>query len=85
MNGENIQSIIVVKVELELGRKIADSPTNDTVANGSSYRYLASVKDHEPDMIYLREPTKPDAGVIATRPVTAPEQKPTTDHLRSIR
>jgi hypothetical protein len=36
MNGENIQSIIVVKEELELGRKIADSPTNDTEANSSS-------------------------------------------------
>jgi len=36
MNGENIQSIIVVKVKLELGRKIANSPTHDTEANGGS-------------------------------------------------
>ena len=36
MNGENIQSIIVVKEELELGRKITNSPADDTEANGSS-------------------------------------------------
>lgn len=32
-----------------------------------------------------RAPTYPLAGVIATRPATAPEQKPTADHLRSRR
>jgi hypothetical protein len=36
MNGENIQSIIVVKNELDLGRKIADSPPNNTEGNGGS-------------------------------------------------
>jgi hypothetical protein len=36
MNGENIQSIIVVKEELELSRKIADSRTHDTKGNGGS-------------------------------------------------
>lgn len=30
-------------------------------------------------------PTKPAAGVIATRPAIAPVQKPTTDHFRSSR
>lgn len=34
VNGENIQSIIVAKVELDLCRKIADGPTHDTEANG---------------------------------------------------
>jgi hypothetical protein len=36
MNGENIQSIIVVEEELKLGCKIADSPADDTEANGGS-------------------------------------------------
>jgi hypothetical protein len=36
MNGENIQSIIVVKEELKLGCKIANSPADDTEANGGS-------------------------------------------------
>ena len=36
MNGENIQSVIVVKEELELSRKIADSPTYDAKRNSSS-------------------------------------------------
>ena len=30
-------------------------------------------------------PMKPAAGVMATRPAIAPVQKPTTDHLRSMR
>jgi len=30
-------------------------------------------------------PTKPAAGVMATRPAIAPVQNPTTDHLRSSR
>jgi hypothetical protein len=36
MNGENIQSIIVVEEELDLGRKIANSPPNHTEGNGGS-------------------------------------------------
>jgi hypothetical protein len=36
MNGENIQSIIVIKKELKLGCKIADSPADNTEANGGS-------------------------------------------------
>jgi hypothetical protein len=36
MNGENIQSIIVIKEELNLGCKIADGPADDTEANGGS-------------------------------------------------
>lgn len=35
--------------------------------------------------VYLRVPTKPEAGVIATSPEIAPEQKPTALHLRSMR
>jgi hypothetical protein len=57
MNGENIQSIIIVKEKLELGRKIADSPTNDTEGNGGSWEHLVLVRDHEPDKRYLRAPT----------------------------
>ena len=34
---------------------------------------------------YPREPTKPDPGVIATRPAIAPEQNPTADHFLSMR
>jgi hypothetical protein len=33
----------------------------------------------------LRAPTKPEAGVMATKPEMAPEQNPTADHFRSIR
>jgi hypothetical protein len=36
MNSENIQSIIVIKDELELGCKIADGPADNTEANGGS-------------------------------------------------
>jgi hypothetical protein len=36
VNGENIQSIIVVKEEFKLRCKIADSPADDTEANGGS-------------------------------------------------
>jgi len=57
MNGENIQSVIVVKEELELGRKIADSPTHNTEANGGSWEHLVLVRNHETDKRYLREPT----------------------------
>ena len=35
--------------------------------------------------MYTRAPTKPDPGVIATRPATAPEQNPTADHLFATR
>jgi hypothetical protein len=36
MDGKNIQSIIVMEDELELGCKIADRPTDDAEANGGS-------------------------------------------------
>ena len=57
MNGENIQSIIVVKEELKLGCEIADGPADNTEANGGSYKNITLVRNHEPDMIYVREPT----------------------------
>lgn len=31
----------------------------------------------------VRDPTNPEPGVIATKPATAPEQKPTADHFLS--
>jgi len=36
MNGKNIESIIVVKEELKLGCKIANSPADNAEANGGS-------------------------------------------------
>jgi hypothetical protein len=36
-------------------------------------------------MNYIRDPTKPEPGVMATRPAMAPEQNPTALHFLSRR
>ena len=56
---------------------------NTTDAAGWDEKYelcgLAWKKGHP------RAPTKPDPGVMATRPAIAPEQNPTADHFFSMR
>ena len=53
-----------------------------------TFRRVAKL-DRAPDTTPIRAaagvPTFPAAGVIATKPVIIPVQKPTTDHLRSSR
>ena len=88
MGGENIERIVVSKGELELCRKIADRSGHETEENGggcAEERIFQLALHYQIPGKRLREPTKPEAGVIATKPETAPEQKPTADHLRSKR
>ena len=84
-----IETVVVAEEELELSGEVAERAGHEAEQHSGgcmhtqrSANVLASLGKSEQD---VREPTKPDAGVIATRPAMAPEQKPTADHLRSRR
>lgn len=53
--------------------------------NLSLVAQLQAVPPTTPKAIAAGAPTKPEPGVIVTRPAMAPEQKPTTDHFLSRR
>jgi len=85
---EDIEGIVVSEGELELGGKIANGAGHETEEDGGGCKgkQVYKLEPHRSILgSYLREPTKPEAGVIATKPEMAPEQKPTADHLRSKR
>lgn len=88
MGCEDIEGIVVSKGKLELGRKVANGAGQETEEDGGGCEgeQVYKLGPHRWSLgSYLREPTKPEAGVMATKPETAPEQKPTADHLRSRR
>lgn len=66
-----MQTVPAMKPKRTAAAKV---PKVSNVAEFGSHEYLDS-----------RAPTKPEPGVIATRPAIAPEQKPTADHFLSIR
>ena len=82
-----IKTIIITEDELELGGEVAKSTTEDTEKNSGSWQKISSLANvwaQRKMIMGLRDPTKPEAGVIATSPEIAPEQNPTALHFFSI-
>lgn len=90
VHGEDVEGVVDAEHELELGTVVGEAGAENAVDDCCPGRdvslnvlVMLLTQDFKPPGCYRENVNLPDPGVMATRPATTPEQKPTVDHFRS--